>query len=170
LFTSFLINLYVDPSAPVNFDAIAFTMNVMAESVKNLNATDTVGSIVWAFPTLCVISNDDLDEWKYCRGIIKSKDLTGGKIKIAFFVGPVPIKRAVISNLLDRRYTGQDNSNHIQGQNEKNFSSVLRSLWFFRQLFILMKLPKNANFPELDQWLRSKQKQHESKGALSLNV
>jgi hypothetical protein len=139
------------------------------ESVQNLKDTDNVGSIVWAYPSLMLIKNDDLDAWKFCRGVIKEMDLVNNKILIGFYVGPVPIKKEVIMNLLKRRYTGEDSSKY-SGVNQKKFPSVLKSLWAFRQLLILLKLPKNANTSELDAWLKSKQKQHQPQGALSIDT
>lgn len=169
--TSNTFDLNVDPSTVLNFDTVAFELFVKVESVQNFKATNVVGDIVWAFPSLCLISNDDLADWKYCRGVIQYIDTTRKNIKVAFFVGPVPIKKEVVGNLLQRRYTGEDNTSSDGSSDKKKFPSVLRSLWFFRQLFVMLRLPKNASSPDLDLWLKSnKQKKHEAHGALSLNV
>jgi hypothetical protein len=161
-----LVTYKKDPSIPPNFRGIAFKTKKSAVNVmKEIGSDIILDAIVFAYPNPEPVHVDDFEFNKYCEGQVKEISTLGhgNYYLINFFVGLVPIRTSVVNSLLQRSYDGSDSLGAEESGVEKTkYLSVLKSIWTLRTLFIMLKLPKTANNPELYEIVEAWRSLHET--------
>ena len=156
-----------------DFKKVAFKMNIPACNLMNsLGSEHLVGSTAYAYTSLNAIKIEDLENYKYCEGIILdiSNNEHGTFFQIGFFVGPVPISKGVVNFLLKSRYDGKNNSESEAVANEKMYPSFLISVWALKSVLRICRLPPTASTPEVHAQVTSKKKDHQVHGCISMDV